>query len=153
EFLEDCLERTAQLAPEWVERACEAKGLAAGSPMRAEEVAAGPLATARHLRLLIQNYTQLDDIGHIELPSVPTKGADGALRVGVMPVRGLYDSIVFSGFEAESWIAPGTTIEDLRHLGAEIKNPQPAKVVLVLGAGNVSSIPATDTISKLFQEG
>ena len=25
--------------------------------------------------------------------------------------------------------------------------------MLVLGAGNVSSIPATDTISKVFQEG
>ena len=115
-------------------------------------MAAGPLATARHLRLLIQNYLMLERSGKIDLPTPPRTGHDGTLRVGVMPVRGLFDPVVFSGFKAESWLAPNVGRDDLERLGSHLKNPQP-KAVLVLGAGNVSSIPATDTISKLFQEG
>ncbi|HEX3724672.1 MAG TPA: hypothetical protein VHV08_00450 [Pirellulales bacterium] len=54
-LLEDCLRRTIELAHEWVDEACDAKRIAARSTMRAEEVTAGPMATARHLRLLVQN--------------------------------------------------------------------------------------------------
>ncbi len=152
-LLEDCLARVVKLAPEWVEAACEAKGLPPNSPLRAEEVAAGPLATARHLRLLIQNYRALEKTGIIPLPAAPIERDDGTLSVQVMPVRGLYDSVAFAGFKAHSWLAPGVTRKDLERLGSHIKRPRPAKTVLVLGAGNVSSIPATDAISKIFQEG
>jgi hypothetical protein len=152
-LLEDCLQRVAQLAPEWVEAACEAKGIPEGSPLRGEEVAAGPVSTARHLRLLIQNYNALQTTGHIPLPAPPEQSADGALRVQVVPVRGLFDPLVFAGFKARSWLAPEVSRDDLERLGHRLKNPGPAQTVLVLGAGNVSSIPATDTISKIFQEG
>jgi hypothetical protein len=153
ELMEDCLRRVVDLAHEWVEAAREAKGIPAGSPLVAEEIAAGPLATARHLRLLIQNYTALANTGKIPLPAEPTKGPDGALRVQVMPVRGVFDPIVFAGFKAHSWLAADVTRESLEHLGSQLASPRPAKTVLVLGAGNVSSIPATDAISKIFQEG
>jgi acyl-CoA reductase-like NAD-dependent aldehyde dehydrogenase len=152
-LLEDCLARVVQLAPEWVENACEAKGIPAGSPLRAEEIAAGPLATARHLRLLIQNYNAVRTTGRIALPAPPQEGPDGSLRVQVMPVRGLFDAIVFSGFKAQCWLAPNIGRDDLERLGSQLKSPKPAKIVVVLGAGNVSSIPATDAISKIFQEG
>lgn len=152
-LIEDCLARVLRLAPEWVEAACEAKGIAAGSPLRAEEIAAGPMATARHLRLLIQNYGSLAAKGRIELPAPPVQNADGSLSVQVMPVRGLFDPVVFAGFKAHCRLAPRVTREDLDRLGSQLLNPEPAKTVLVLGAGNVSSIPATDTISKIFQEG
>jgi acyl-CoA reductase-like NAD-dependent aldehyde dehydrogenase len=152
ELLEDCLARVAQLAPEWVDKACEAKGLASDSPMRGEEVAAGPVSTARHLRLLIQNYRSVQSRGKIELPAAPSQGRDGSLHVQVMPVKGLFDSLVFAGFKAQAWLAPSVTRADLDRLGMDLKRSEPARVVLVLGAGNVSSIPATDTISKVFQE-
>ena len=151
-LMEDCLRRAVQLAPEWVDAACEAKGVSPGSPMRAEEIAAGPLATVRHLRLLINNYRAVEKSGKIPLPAPPIQGP-GGLLVQVMPVEGMFDSIVFAGFKAHSLLAPEVTREDLEHLGENLKNFGPAKCVLVLGAGNVSSIPATDTISKVFQEG
>lgn len=151
-LLEDCLDRVVQLAPEWVEAACEAKGIPAGSPMRAEEVAAGPMATARHLRLLIDNYKSIETTGAIQLPAAPRQLPDGTLAVQVVPVRGLFDAMVFAGFKATAVVADAT-LEDLKRLGQSLKNPEPAKTVLVLGAGNVSSIPATDAISKIFQEG
>jgi hypothetical protein len=150
-LLQDCLERVVQLAPEWVEAACQAKGLAAYSPLRAEEIAAGPVSTARHLRLLIQNFEALERTGHIPLPAEPKHRPDGSLVVQVMPVKGLFDSLVFAGFRAESWLDNRIRLEDLNSLGRHVQHPGPAKIVLVLGAGNVSSIPATDTISKIFQ--
>jgi len=152
-LLEDILARLGQVAPQWCEAACQAKGIPAGSPLRAEEIANGPVATARHLRLLVTNYRSLIRSGRIELPAPPRQAADGSWRVQVMPVRGLYDALVFAGFSATSWLAPGVARETLEHLGQEIAKPAPAKIVLVLGAGNVSSIPATDAISKIFQEG
>lgn len=152
-LLEDCLALLVRLAPEWVEAACLAKGIPAGSPLRAEEVAAGPVATARHLRLLIGNYREIERTGHISLPARPNEGPGGCLQVQVMPVRGLFDSIVFAGFKAHAWLARSVKREDLDRLGSFLRNPRPAGTVLVLGAGNVSSIPVTDAISKIFQEG
>ncbi len=152
-LLEDCLERVVKLAPEWVDAACDAKGLPRGNPLRAEEITAGPVATARHLQLLIHNFNSVAATGRIELPAPPKQGSDGALRVQVMPVKGLFDALVFAGFRAEAWLSPEVTRADLDQLGSHLKHPQPARCVLVLGAGNVSSIPATDTISKVFQEG
>ena len=69
-------------------------------------------------------------------------------------MRGLFDSLVFAGFTRHraGW-AREVTRADLEHLGSHLKNLPPAKTVLVLGAGNVSSIPPTDAISKIFQEG
>jgi Aldehyde dehydrogenase family len=152
-LLEDCLERVVQLAPEWVEAACEAKGLEAGSPLRAEEVAAGPMATARHLRLLIDNYKTLEATGRIKLPAPPVQRDDGSLAVQVVPVKGLFDSVLFAGFKATAILSPEVKREDLERLGSHLVHPSAAKTVLVLGAGNVSSIPPTDAISKIFQEG
>jgi hypothetical protein len=152
-LLEDCLARVVRLAPEWVESACQAKGIPSGSPFRAEEVAAGPVATARHLRLLIGSYRSVEKTGRIALPAAPTELPGGGLSVQVMPVRGLFDPLVFTGFKAHSWLAPEVTRQDLERLGSHLKSPGPAKTVLVLGAGNVSSIPPTDAISKIFQEG
>ncbi len=152
-LLEDCLGRVLLLASEWVESACEAKGISVGSPLRSEEIAAGPLATVRHLRLLVQNYNAVLAKGRISLPAPPEEGPDGSLRVQVVPVRGLFDAIVFSGFKANCWLAPSIGRDDLERLGSQLTNSKPAKIVLVLGAGNVSSIPVTDAITKIFQEG
>lgn len=152
-LMEECLDRLVQLAPQWVEAACEAKGIPAGSPLRGEEVAAGPVATARHLRLLIDNYKAVEKHGHIPLPAAPVELPDGSLGVQVMPVRGLFDSLVFAGFRATAALSPEVKRSDLERLGSHLKNLPPARTVLVLGAGNVSSIPATDAISKIFQEG
>ncbi|HEY2895301.1 MAG TPA: hypothetical protein VGJ16_13845, partial [Pirellulales bacterium] len=152
-LLEDCLERTVHLAHRWVDAACQAKGIPAGNPARAEEIAAGPVSTVRHLRLLIQNHRSVERTGRIELPAPPIETLDGTLGVQVMPVRGLFDSVVFAGFKAHTFLSRGYDRRDLERLGQQLKNPRPARLVLVLGAGNVSSIPATDTISKVFQEG
>jgi len=150
-----CLEGLMQYAEEWVAAAHEAKGLGPGSPYRAEEVAAGPLATARYLRLLMTTLADLQSGGSPRVSGKIESTPDGNLKVPVMPARGLFDSLLFSGFKSHVWLQPGVTRENLHeHMAAAYRSgaPKPG-ISLVLGAGNVSSIPPTDAFTKLFQEG
>src|SRR5687768_13081478 len=48
-----CLDGVVREAREWVMAACRAKSISFDSPLAAEEIANGPLATVRYLRLLI----------------------------------------------------------------------------------------------------
>jgi aldehyde dehydrogenase (NAD(P)+) len=73
-------------------------------------------------------------------PVFPSTGMDGAL---------------FAGFSCDVRMLPGVTASDVREKQASFygkKDPEGA-VSLVLGAGNVSSIPPMDAFYKLFVEG
>ncbi len=86
----------------------------------------------------------------------PKTGPDGRLVVPVFPAKGMFDSITFQGFKVDAWMKPGITKESLRFCSDGVPGNWKAgnpKICLVLGAGNVSSIPTTDAFTKLFQEG
>lgn len=153
---EQCIQGTAAVAREWVDMACRYKSLPQESGARAEDVSTGPVATIRHLRLIIQTLRDIAATGTPHLPGLPKTHRDGRLRVPVFPAKGLFDSITFQGFKVEAWMQRGITAETLRTCPAGApgrwseENP---RICLVLGAGNVSSIPTTDAFTKLFQEG
>jgi acyl-CoA reductase-like NAD-dependent aldehyde dehydrogenase len=68
----------------------------------------------------------------------------------------MFDGITFQGFKVDAWMQPGVTEETLRMCPDGIPGRWKAGnpwIALVLGAGNVSSIPTTDVFTKLFQEG
>src|SRR5690606_30902893 len=90
------------------------KGLIPGSELGSEEVANGPLATARYLRLIIQSLGDIEKKGVPQLPGAITEGPDGKLRVQVVPTKGLYDSVAFSGFKAYVVQQEGVTRQNLR---------------------------------------
>lgn len=150
-----CLDGMFSVVADWVNRSCAAKGIAPGEPGRVEEIGNGPLATARYLRLLIQSLEDIQRFGAPRLPGKIAAGPDGRLRVQVAPTRGLFDSIAFQGFRADVWMEPGVTRQSLPLTQALYyqNGCQTEGIVLVLGAGNVSSIPPTDAFSKLFHEG
>jgi len=153
---EDCIEGTIRVAREWVDTACRYKGLPADSPLRAEDLMSGPVATIRHLRLVIQSLRDIEAKGRPQLPGRPTTGIDGRLHVPVFPAKGMFDAITFQGFKVESWMRAGITADSLPMCpeGTPRRwNPDNPRIALVLGAGNVSSIPTTDAFTKLFQEG
>ena len=86
----------------------------------------------------------------------PKTGADGRVLVPVFPAKGMFDSITFQGFKVDAWMKPGITEESLGLCPEGVRGHWKAgnpKICLVLGAGNVSSIPTTDAFTKLFQEG
>ena len=142
---EQCLDGVFENAHEWVEQACGAKGIPAGGPARAEEIAAGPTATSRYLVLLVRTLTDIERNGRPDLAGRVFKRSNGRIKVRVLPEPKLFDSVALSGLEAYVWLDESKASESAWTF------PPPA-TCLVLGAGNVSSIAPTDAFSKIFQE-
>lgn len=148
ELLRGCVEASVAGAPAWVDAACRAKGIPAGSPTAGEEWLGGPVTTVRNIRLLIE---ALEQGGAPVAPSIRTR-PDGQAIAQVFPGSTL-DKLMLGGVTAEVWIEPGRAPSQGRvyREKKEGKFP-PGKVALVLGAGNVASIGPMDALYKLFVE-
>src|SRR5580704_11033346 len=94
---EVCIYGTLRASDDWVAVSSRFKGLPEKSSLRAEDVMTGPVATVRHLRLLIQSLLDIKAYGKPRLPGRPTMGQDARLRVPVFPARGLFDALTFQG--------------------------------------------------------
>ena len=140
-------------AKEWSLRACQAKRIQSGSVLSAEDVLTGPLATLRFLQIVKGLLTELAVGKKPTLPGVP-KTVEGQLRVPVFPTKLLYDEIFFKPFTAETWLDPEVIETGLFGQNVErvVRADTSPSVEVVLGAGNVSSIPATDALTKIFLE-
>jgi hypothetical protein len=156
QLAEICIYGTVRAAEDWVSVSSRFKGLPEKSALRAEDVTSGPVAAIRHLRLLIQSLRDIKQYGKPRLPGLPQMGSDARLRVPVFPAKGLFDGLTFQGFKVEARMLPGITAESLKQCTYGVPgrwNANNPRICLVLGAGNVSSIPTTDAFTKLFQEG
>jgi acyl-CoA reductase-like NAD-dependent aldehyde dehydrogenase len=142
-YLQDCLDRTLKVAEAWTTAACQAKGIDKASALAGEEWIAGPISTVRNIRLLM---TTLKAQGQLQPPNIYQR-KDGQCVAEVLPANSI-ERLLYLGYRGEVWLKPGT----LPTQGRIYREPTPAKVALVLGAGNVSSIVAMDVLSKLFSE-
>lgn len=153
---EACISGVQAVAHEWVEAACRAKGIPEASTARAEEISTGPVATVRYLRLLIHTLHALEETGAPPVPRKIVHSAAGRLGVQTIPADGLYDPITLFGFQATTWLQHGVTVENVHdYAGAlpAIGSRAQAKIALVLGAGNVSTIGPTDALFRIFHAG
>ncbi len=140
-------------AERMVREACAAKGLPFGDPVSGDEWLAAPYATIRILRQLVRSLTMLARNGNT--PIGPTgETIDGRLTARVFPPSAL-DRLLFFDVHGDVHMKAGVDEARLNERRAEFhKRPDHAgKVCLVLGAGNVNSIPPTDVATKLFNEG
>lgn len=137
-------------APEWAEQAALIKGLDSRHPLRGEEWLSGPYAVIVALDAYIRTLTALGEgrgpIDDLELGSAP----GGRVTVPAFPATRA-DATLLSGFTAEVWLRPGVTAAEARaSAGLAQKHPYVAGGVgLVLGAGNVTSIPVLDVLYEL----
>lgn len=154
-LLRACMAPLSAVAPRWVEAACEAKGLAPGSASVSEEWLGGPMTTMRNLRLLA------DSLERIALGGHPGPGDDkvrvteaGQVEVEVFPTSAL-DAAMYAGFSAQVRMQPGLDLKAVRaKQGSFYAQKEPrGGVALILGAGNVASIPPMDALYKMFAEG
>ncbi len=149
----DMLRGAAHIADLAVAAACAAKGLQPGTPLEGEEWLSSPYATLRFLRQTVRSLVMLERNGNT--PVGPTgETADGRLTVRVFPANRL-DSLLFLGARGDVHLEAGVDEDALNRSRARFyKAPDhDGKVCLVLGAGNVNSIPAADVVTKLFNEG
>jgi hypothetical protein len=143
-----------RVAPAWVEAACKAKGLDPRGPRAGEEWMAGPLITLRNLRLLGESLQAIETSGTPPLGTGAERLPDGRLKVRVFP-SDKRDAALFMGFTCDTHLQAGIDEAEARARQAVFYKSKPTegKVTVILGAGNVASIPPLDTIYKMFVDG
>lgn len=141
----------AAASEEWARTAAASKGLGARHPLRGEEWLSGPYGTLGALDAYIQTLERLAE-GRNPLEGIRVDRAPGGrTRVHAFPLTGI-DKVLLSGFTGEVWLEPGTTPRAAR-AGAGLAQRTPKEsggVGLVLGAGNVTSIPVLDVLYELL---
>ena len=150
------LEGFSRVADRSVQAAVAAKGIAPGTPQEGEEWLGGPYVTLRILRLTVEALEALAAGRNTPIGKVD-RTIDGKLRVQMYPLT-LLDKLLFDGLTAETVLEPGATEKDLEERARFLKRgpdfeANTGRVALILGAGNVNSIPPTDVITKMFAEG
>lgn len=136
-----------------VQASCAAKGIEFGSPMEGEEWISGPLCICRHLRLLKESLAQIKQTGTTHIPQ-PEQLSPDQLSLPIFP-NSLVDKALFKGVSIDMRLQKGIDQKQLDADRASFYQNQhhDGKVVLILGAGNLSCIPVMDVLSKLFNEG
>lgn len=138
-------------AEAWVSAASVYKRLPDGSQLRGEEWTSGPYAVLTATAVLAES------IAALEAGRSPVDGyrfgtaPGGRVTVKVLP-HGVYDRLLLSGFTAEVWMPPGVTEATVREqAGLALRDPAgPGGVGVVLGAGNITSIPVLDVLYELY---
>lgn len=144
---------TARVAGRSIAAACAAKGIAPGSPLEGEEWLAGPWVTLRILGQLIRSLESVERTGTTPVPP-PGRTPAGRLSVRVFPGDRL-DSMLFMGASGDAVLEEGVGQAELDETRAAFyrRPDHQGRVALVLGAGNVNSIPPADVLTKMFNEG
>jgi aldehyde dehydrogenase (NAD(P)+) len=142
---------TGRYAQAWVDAAAGIKGLPAGSQLRGEEWLSGPYATLGGVAALIDSLRALENGGS------PVDGfAFGRAPGNRVTVKGfphtVFDRILLNGYSSEVWMQPGIDEATVRQrAGLAEREPTATQgICVVLGAGNISSIPPLDVIYELY---
>jgi acyl-CoA reductase-like NAD-dependent aldehyde dehydrogenase len=154
-WLEQLGARLGDVAPDMVFAACRAKGIDPASAVAGEEWLGGPAIILRNVRLLAQSLRQIRDNGvpHIEQADLSARAGGGAV-VRVIPHDG-YDRALFGGISCDTWLDRSLEPERVPENQASFyqQRDRDGGVSLVLGAGNVASIPPMDVLHKMFVDG
>ena len=153
-YLDALREGVSTHAEAWVRASLDGKHIPDRSPLAGEEWISGPYAAL----IAIQAITRT--LRAVAGGTDPLKGTKVRTRAGGQVVvetfpGDIFDRLLLNGYRAEVWMQEGVTPANLRdHVATFYKqdNPQ-GRVGLILGAGNISSIPILDILTKLFNEG
>ncbi len=144
----------AKRADEWVRLSLEGKQLPADSPLAGEEWISGPYAVLIAINALSKSLRALATGGDVLAGTKIRTRASGQVVVDVYPAD-IFDRLLLNGYHAEVWMQDEVTPANLRdHVASFYKQQNPlGSVGLILGAGNISSIPLLDVLTKMFVEG
>lgn len=143
-LLDRCIACIVAVSERWAEIGARIKGLAPDDVLAGEEWVAGIMPTVRNARLLAE---ALRAGGAKKPPALRTR-PDGQIVARVHPAT-LMERLMFTGVTADVWIEKGKPATQ----GAIYRDKKTeGRVCLVLGGGNVSSIPPMDVFYKLFVE-
>lgn len=142
------------VSQDWVSEAARQKQIPDNSSLVGEEWLSGPYAVMSACNGLIETISKMD--GKTFLNGLPKRQlSSGQTAVRVVP-HSIWDRLLLSGVSAEVWMQKGVNVGNLaKHTAGGYDLPageRKGKIALILGAGNIASIPILDCFQKLFQE-
>jgi aldehyde dehydrogenase (NAD(P)+) len=153
ELLDRIHAATAEKAEDWVRAAAAYKRLPADSPLIGEEWITGPYPVLTSLAALAATTRALED-GRSPVDSAAIRTVSGGrVAVRVHPAS-IWDRLLLNGFSAEVWMPPGVSAAAVRNqAGLALKRPRETRGIgVVLGAGNITSIPILDVLYELYAQ-
>ena len=153
-FLHKARERTRIVARRWVAAAAKAKGLSPDTQPMGEEWLSGPWAFVALLNALDDTLARLDACVEIlQGYSIETR-PDGRVTVGFQSTD-LTDRLLFLslGLDGHVWMKPSVIASEIPTAAFYRRTEPVGAVSLILGAGNIASIPSNDLLHKLYTEG
>ena len=142
--------KTSSVARDWVDAAVKAKSINVNSPLSGEEWTSGPWALIYGAESMVGTLTALDNGKNPPIGKIRSR-PDGQLVANIFPYN-IYHHLLLSGIRAEVWMQKNVNKDNFDDHIAQVykSNSQNGSVSLVLGAGNVSSIPPLDVLDRLF---
>lgn len=135
-----------QYGPSWINLVAENRQFDAHSSDAGIEWFTGPFAVANTINGYLDSLRIL--IGHAKNPLSSNTGSDDITRVSLLDAS-LQDQTLAQGIRATAWIN-NPPEPDSNLIGSAIDLSHSGRVALVLGAGNVNSIPVLDSLHKLI---
>lgn len=155
DYVRELRQRVVDHAEEWVQVGIEHKGLDPSSPLvGSEEWLGGPYASLTWLTDMARTLSLLDSGGDL-LAGIPVRTLpNGQVAVRVQPAS-VVDRLFTPGATLDVWMQPGVSEWTLRDTMATFyRQTDPSgRLLVVLGAGNYSALPFSDTLYYLFAHG
>ena len=155
DYLEALRTQITAVASRWVDVASQIKHIPADSPYIGEEWISGPWTMLHNLNGFNRTLGAIKR-GHPPRlnPDALRTRPDGQLIVNVFPET-FYDRLLLNSYHAEIWMQPGVTRDTLYDtMGTFYQQGLPdGAVVVVLAAGNITSIAPLDILYRLFAMG
>ena len=154
----DCLKEVrnhvGSFAQEWVDISVKNKRINPKSSIVGEEWSTGPWAVVAGVSAYIETLLAIQKGNLKGLIKKISKRPDGQLKLNVFPTN-TYDVLLFNKIVGEVWMKKSVNEGNLSKNMATFyqqKSPK-GKVSLILGAGNINSIPALDLLYNLIVKG
>ena len=154
EKLKNLNKRTGEFAQQWVDLSVKHKQIDVNSGLIGEEWSTGPWALVSSVNAYMQTLNELNAGNLSNLIKGIDRRKDGQIKVKVFPSN-FYETLLFNQIKGEVWMKKEVTKDNILQNMAELyrqKRPQ-GKVSLVLGAGNINSIPPLDVLYNLLVKG
>ncbi|WP_034274492.1 aldehyde dehydrogenase family protein [Haloechinothrix halophila] len=151
ELLEQVHAVAAEHADAWARAAVAYKRVPEHSPLVGEEWITGPYPVLTSAGALAASIKALEEGSSPVDGFTVGRAPGGRVSVSVLP-HSVWDRLLLSGFSAEVWLPPGVTEETVRgRAGLGLRSPADTQGVgVVLGAGNITSIPILDVLYELY---
>jgi aldehyde dehydrogenase (NAD(P)+) len=151
DLLDQIHEATASVAEDWATAASTFKGLDPVSQSVGEEWQSGPYAVLLSTTLLAKTLRSIArGVSPIAKSKIGTAPGN-RVTIEVLPSSAL-EGVLYHGYDAQVWLTPGVSAETAKAKAGlgELTPTETHGVGVVLGAGNITSIPPLDVIYEIF---